>query len=162
MTPDLYFFVPTVLIGIWVALSDLKTMRIPNVAVIALMVAFMAIAVFTLPWDVIGTRWIQFAVVLGIGFLLTFTGQVGAGDVKYVAAMALYIDRSEISTLIFISPFIIIGALVFHRLMKRISFVRNRTANWQSWEENLVFPMGFTLAILFITHLYLTLGTSAA
>ena len=75
------WFLPFVIpIAIWVAWSDLARMKIPNKAVLALLGVYLVIGLIVFPFDLWLSQLINFAVVLGIGFLLTLTGMVGAGD----------------------------------------------------------------------------------
>ncbi len=50
------FLVP---IAVWVAWSDMKFMKIPNMAVLAMMVVFLVVGLIALPLDVWAWRWVQ-------------------------------------------------------------------------------------------------------
>jgi prepilin peptidase CpaA len=72
------------------AISDIRRYRIPNTIVYAIVVAFALGAAFGLPWPAIG-----WAVMAGVGMFLLGAGLFalglfGGGDVKLIAAMALW------------------------------------------------------------------------
>ena len=86
------WFLPFALpISIWVAWNDMKFMKIPNKAVLSLMVVFVIIGLIALPLAEMPWRLLQFVVVLAIGFGLNMIGSIGAGDAKFAAAMAPFV-----------------------------------------------------------------------
>ena len=83
------WFLPFVAaIAVWVSISDMKVMKIPNVAVLGLVAVFLVVGPFVLPLQEWGFRWLHLAVVLVIGFLLNLIQGIGAGDAKLAAALA--------------------------------------------------------------------------
>ena len=72
----------------WVCWSDLKTMKIPNTAVMAMAGIFLIIGFLVFPFEPWAWRWLNLVVVLAIGFLLNAIANVGAGDAKFAAAAA--------------------------------------------------------------------------
>ncbi|SDW93074.1 prepilin peptidase CpaA [Roseicitreum antarcticum] len=133
-----------VLIGLWVAWSDMKFMRIPNKAVMALLLLYVAIGPFVLPLSLWAWGGVHLAVVLAIGFLMTLTGLVGAGDAKFAAAMAPFIMIGDLSLFLPMLAAVIIASLVAHRVVRRIPAVRAAAPTWASWERR-EFPMGLAL-----------------
>lgn len=74
------------------ASSDLLTMRISNALVLALVIGFVALALFVgLPLDVIGMHFACAAVVLAAGFTFFALGWIGGGDAKFAAATTLWL-----------------------------------------------------------------------
>jgi len=74
------FMVP---IAIWVAWSDMARMKIPNLAVAALVAVFAIVGlvlVWTGTWTFgdYGWRWAHLGVVLAIGFVANLAGAMGA------------------------------------------------------------------------------------
>jgi prepilin peptidase CpaA len=94
-TQALWFLPLALPICVWVGLSDLRRMKIPNVAVLALTGVFAVIGLIVLPLDVYAWRWAALAIVLVAGFLITALGLVGAGDSKFAAAMAPFIASGD-------------------------------------------------------------------
>ena len=133
----------------------MATMKIPNKAVLSLMVVFLVIGLIALPfWEYLW-RWSHFAVVLAIGFVMASLGAMGAGDAKYMAAMAPFIDLDDLPTFMFLLAATIMGAIILHRLA-RASFIRKRFDSWESWTHK-GFPMGFALAPALMFYLMIAL-----
>ena len=78
----LVFFVAMLPIALWVMLSDLRSMRIPNRAVAATVLVFAVVGFVVLPAEVWLWRWVNLIVVLGIGIVLNIVARVGEGDVS--------------------------------------------------------------------------------
>ena len=160
------WFLPFVLpICIWVALSDLREMRIPNVAVLSLAGGFILVGlllvyglgVWTL--DIYLWRLAVLGIVLVIGFAVSSLGMVGAGDAKFAAAMAPFIAPGDGLFFVMLFSLVLIGAWVTHRTAGRIPALRRATAHWASWDQGKLFPMGVALAGAL--SIYLGLGIIA-
>lgn len=138
----------------WVCWSDLRTMKIPNTAVYAMAVIFLVVGflVFpTVPW---AWRWLNLLVVLGIGFVMNATLNVGAGDVKFAAAAAPYISVSHLPLVLPLFAAFLLGAFAAHRVLRAVPAVRAATPDWVSWRRK-DFPMGLALVGTFITYMAL-------
>ena len=83
-------------IGIWVAWSDMRFMKIPNYAVLSLGVVYLILGPFVLPLSAYGWGWALCAIVLTLGFVLNAAGALGAGDAKFAAVMAPYFVGSDL------------------------------------------------------------------
>jgi prepilin peptidase CpaA len=160
------WFLPLVLpICVWVALSDLRQMRIPNTSVLALTGVFLVIGlvlVFGLGvWTIETYLWrlAALGVVLVIGFVITSLGLVGAGDAKFAAAMAPFVAPGDGVFFLLLFALVLIGSWLMHRIAGRIPVFRRATADWASWDQGKLFPMGVALAGALA--IYLALGISA-
>lgn len=160
------WFLPFVLpICIWVAFSDLRTMRIPNVAVLALVGVFLVIGmvlVFGLGVLTLETflwRLAGLGIVLVAGFVITSLGMVGAGDAKFAAAMAPFIAPGDVLFFLMMFSLVLIASWLTHRTAGRVPALRRATADWASWDQGKLFPMGVALAGALA--IYLALGLSA-
>ena len=152
------WFLPFVLpITIWVSWSDIATMKIPNKAVLALLIVFAVVGLIALPFTEYLWRWAHFAVVLVIGFVLSSLNLVGAGDAKYAAAMAPFIGLSDAYPFMFLLGETVIAAFIIHRTA-RASSMRQRFPDWESWTRK-EFPMGFALAPALMFYLLIGLVT---
>lgn len=138
----------------WVAWSDLKFMKIPNTAVMAVVAIFAFAGFVLIPAEFWLWRWVSLVAVLAIGFMLNIAANVGAGDAKFAAAAAPYfvqrIDHLAIA-LTLLAAFLL-GAFAAHRLMRAIPAVRAATPDWVSWRRK-DFPMGLALVGTFVTYL---------
>lgn len=140
------WFAPFVLpICFWIALSDLRSMKIPNKAVLALMVVFLVIGLIALPSFVdYGWRLLHLVVVLFIGMGFTAAGLVGAGDAKFAAAAAPFILLSDLTMVCLIFSANLLASLATHRIAKH-SALRKLAPDWKSWTSDNKFPMGVSL-----------------
>ncbi len=140
----------------WVAWSDLKTMKIPNKAVIALLAVYFFAGLAVIPLDTWLLRWFNFAGVLAIGFLLNLIANVGAGDAKFAAAAAPFIaqrlDHLQVVLILFAA--FLLGAFAAHRLLRAIPAVTAMAPDWVSWKRK-DFPMGLALVGTLLTYLTL-------
>ena len=157
------WFLPFVLpITIWVSWSDMASMKIPNKAVLSLLIVFAVIGLVALPFGEYLWRWSHFAVILVIGFVLTSLGIFGAGDSKYASAIAPFVALPDLMGYLFILAAAIAGALLLHRTARR-SRIRQMFPDWESWERKRDFPMGLALApsLLFYLMIAFFAGSSA-
>lgn len=149
-------FLPAVApICFYVAWSDCRGMRIPNHAVMALVVVFALLGLFALaPLDW-AWRWSHLVVVLIAGMVLNAAGAVGAGDAKFAAAAAPFIAIGDLLFVMVLLAATILAAFATHRLVK-FTALRRLAPDWESWETGSDFPMG--LALGGTLAIYLGLG----
>ena len=150
----LWFLILATPVSLYVAWSDVKAMRIPNIAVLALMAIYAVVGVLVLPLQVWAWAWLHFVVVLVIGFVLNMTGSFGAGDAKFAAAMAPFIALGDLRLFLVLLSAVTIAALIMHRTMRAIPAVRNATPDWASWQRR-EFPFGLALGPALIFYLVL-------
>jgi prepilin peptidase CpaA len=141
-------------ICLFVAWSDLRAMRIPNLSVLALLVVYAVVGPFVLPLGDWAWSWLHFAVVLVVGFVLSLTGGFGAGDAKFAAAMAPFVALGDLRLFLVLLSAVVIAAFVAHRLLRAIPAVRRATPDWASWERK-EFPFGLALGPALIFYLFL-------
>lgn len=149
MTPEFppanLAFLPVALpICFYIVWTDLKFMRIPNPAVLALLAGFVVIGPFVLDLGDYAWRFAHVAVVLVIGFVLNLTGGFGAGDAKFAAAMAAFVPLPDATFVIYLFAGLLLSAWATHRLARRVPAIRRATPDWISWDRR-DFPMGIAL-----------------
>jgi prepilin peptidase CpaA len=146
----------------WVAWSDLKTMKIPNKAVLALLAVFFFAGLALIPLDFWMWRWVSLVVVLAIGFFLNAVANVGAGDAKFAAAAAPFVAQrlDHLSIVLALFAAFLLGAFAAHRLLRAIPAVRALAPDWVSWKRK-DFPMGLALVGTLVTYLVLMVFPSA-
>jgi len=149
------WFLPFVTpIALFVAWSDMAAMKIPNKAVLALMGVFAVIGLIALPLADYAWRWLHFAVVLVIGFVLTTAGAMGGGDAKFGAAMAPFIALGDLQAFLLIFSASLLAAFVAHRSARAIPALRGLAPHWTSWSSP-KFPMGLALSAALLIYLAL-------
>jgi prepilin peptidase CpaA len=152
------WFLPFVLpICIYICYTDMKGMRIPNHAVVALFVVYLFVGVVALPLDAYFWRYMHLVVVLVAGIALNAGGAMGAGDAKFAAAAAPFVHLGDLRFLMALFAANLLAAFVAHRLAKH-SALRRLAPEWRSWNSGARFPMGLalggTLALYLIVGLW--------
>ncbi len=151
------WFLPFVLpICIWAAWSDMKFMRIPNAAVLALVGVYLVVGLIALPLPDYLWRLVNLLVVLGIGFVLNMVRAIGAGDAKFAAAMAPYVARDDALEMLLFFAAVVLAAFATHRLFQALPAFRRLTPTWASW-DNKDFPMGLALGSALVFYLALAI-----
>lgn len=148
----LWFLVFATPVAAWVVWSDLSRMRIPNKAVIALIAIFAVVGLLVLPLPVWGWSWVNFAVVLAVGFVLSLSGGFGAGDAKFAAAMAPFVALGDLRLFLVLLAAVVLAGFIAHRLLRLIPAVRSATPQWESWQRR-EFPMGLALGPALVFYL---------
>ncbi|SES13583.1 prepilin peptidase CpaA [Tranquillimonas rosea] len=141
-------------ICLWVAWSDMKFMKIPNRAVIALVAVFFVVGPFALPLSAWAWQWANLAVVLVLGFLLNTAGAMGAGDAKFAAAAAPFVMLGDIVIVAYLLAATILAAFATHRGARAMPAVRRAVPDWESWTRR-DFPMGLALGGTLLLYLLL-------
>jgi prepilin peptidase CpaA len=140
----LIYFLLTLPLCIWVAMSDLRHMLIRNNAVLALAAVFVVSGLFLMPLPQYGWLLAQLGIVLCVGILMNALGLLGAGDAKFAAAAAPYVMLGDLRFLILLFALILLGSVAAHRLA-RATPLRNLAPDWASWDRKKDFPMGLAL-----------------
>ena len=139
-------FLPFALaLGVWVSWSDMKFMKIPNKAVIALLVVWLVIGPLVMPLQSWLWGWTLGAAVLIAGFIANAAGLLGAGDAKFAAAMAPFFIAADPRFVLGLYAACLLGAFFSHRLMRLLPPFRAATEDWASWTHK-DFPMGLALS----------------
>lgn len=155
-----WFVLPILAIGIWVAWSDMKFMKIPNTAVLTLAAVYLVIGPIALPFS----SWLWGlalgAIMLAVGFVISSLRLVGAGDAKFAAAMAPFFAESSPAFVFILFSVCLLAAFAAHRLMRSIPAFRAASADWASWTHT-KFPMGLALSGTLCFYFLLSLLNSA-
>ncbi|WP_010139788.1 prepilin peptidase [Oceanicola sp. S124] len=150
-------FAPFVLpICAHVAWTDLSAMRISNRAVVALAAVFLLLGPFLYPLDVYGWRLVTLVAVLLAGVLVNAAGLMGAGDAKFIAAAAPFLEPADLQGLLLLFCAVLLASFATHRLA-RATPLRRLVPHWQSWEQQRKFPMGFPLGATLAGYLLLAI-----
>ena len=145
------FVVPVCL---YVMYTDLSRMKITNAANLTLVGIFVVIGLIVLPFDTYLWRLLSLVVVLIAGIVLNAVGAMGAGDSKFLAAAAPFIDLGDLHLLVWLFMATLVAAVVTHRGVKHTP-LRKLAPHWASWEQGKKFPMGLALGATLIIYLLL-------
>jgi len=146
------FLVPLCL---YVAYTDLASMRITNWTVLAMVAVFVVLGPFLMPLPVFGWQMAQLGIVLVVCMILNAAGAMGAGDAKFLAAAAPYVALGDVRLLMALFAAVLLASYAAHRIAKH-SPLRRMAPNWDSWsQEAKKFPMGFALGPTLAIYLIL-------
>lgn len=143
-------------ISLWVAWSDMKAMRIPNLAVYLLLGSFLVIGFFVMETGDYLWRLSHVVVMLVVGMVLNALRLMGAGDAKFIAAAAPFVALGDWNILVFVYAASFLGCYALHRIAKH-SPIRRLAPEWQSWTSGKRFPMGLALGTTLCGYLVLAL-----
>ncbi|WP_372891019.1 prepilin peptidase [Rhodosalinus sp.] len=150
----LWFLPFAVPVCLYVAWSDLATMKIPNKANLALAGIFLVVGLWALPLADYPWRLAQLAGVLVLGILLNAGGLLGAGDAKFLAAAAPFVAPGDALAVATLFAAVLLAAFLVHRLA-RATPLRRLAPDWESWQRTRDFPMGVALGPTLIAYLAL-------
>ena len=154
MTPDWAFLIPAAPICLWVIYTDISSMKIRNVAVLALLAVFVVVGLAVLPLDEFAWRWVHLVVVVAGSLVLAVLGQMGMGDVKFAGVMALFVRPEDASAYCWLLFVVTCAAVALHRFVRVIPPLRAGMPDWKSWDHP-GFPMGIPLAATLLIYLAL-------
>ncbi len=147
------WFLPFALpICLYVAWSDLRRMKIPNIAVYALAITFILAGLFALSFQDYLWRYAHLLVVLVIGIALNAAGILGAGDAKFAAAAAPFVAREDIGRMMMLLGLCMLAGYISHRIAKH-SALRRIVPEWESWTAGKRFPMGYPMGVALLIYL---------
>ena len=146
------FLLAAVPISGFVIFSDLARMKIPNLAVGALVLAYAVLGLLVLPFDQYLWHWTHLVILLLVGIILNAAGAMGAGDAKFIAGAGPYLATNDIRLLIVLFSACLLAGYVAHRVA-RASPIRKAVPHWESWDAGRRFPMGFPLGMTLVLYL---------
>lgn len=166
-TTALWFLIPVLPICLYVFFADMKFKKISNKTVWVLFITFIIFGLALLPFETFLWRFANYAVVFAIGFVMWMLRQVGAGDVKLAAVMALFVDARDSATILWILFAAILAATV-STLIARYTPIRHMAPDWAAWRmknpddpnsvgggTQMTLPMGTGLGLAICTYLIL-------
>lgn len=146
-------FLPFVIpICLWVSWSDMKYMKIPNKAVLAMAALWPLLGWIALPLNLWLWGFAVMAAVLAVGFVANLAGLFGAGDAKFAAAMAPVFTGGDPRLILALYAACSLAAFAAHRGLKQVPAFRAATPDWKSWTSK-KFPMGLALAGMLLFYL---------
>lgn len=129
---------------IWVAVSDLREMRIPNLVVVIALGCFV-LWMPLLGWGEVGLRVLAAAVTFAIGYVLFALRAFGGGDVKFLSALMLFVPSAAVAQfLLLLSGALVLGSVISLTLQSAPVAAR---LGWKSVQARGKLPMGISLAM---------------
>lgn len=137
--------------------TDLRRMRIPNALNAVLALLFLPWAAACLPLHAAAWSLALGALTLAAGFALFATGRMGGGDVKMLAAGALWVGPSGgAQALLLLSAALLAGLALVHGARLALAAGPGGPPAWRGLRRGARFPMGVSIGAALIAHLLLT------
>ena len=152
-----WWFLPAVLpIAIYISWNDMRSMKITNLSVIALLLPFAFLGPFAFGIETYLWQWLNLPIALAVTMLLWMARAMGGGDAKMIAVMAPYVLPGDLMLVMLIFAASLIGGLAVHSLF-RFTSLRNLAPDWQSWQAGRYFPKGLPLSMTLVFYLGLAI-----
>src|SRR5262245_56227464 len=139
----------TIVLLIAAGFTDITRYRIPNAIVYAIVAAFLVGALFNLSWPALG-----WSAVAGIGMFLLGAGlfalgRFGGGDVKLIAAMALWTGVADLMRFLLIMGLAggVLGAIWLVRRRRQRTAIANGSTPQETPKLANKVPYGVAIAI---------------
>ena len=148
---------PLMLYVMW---SDLKSLRIPNRVVLAVLAVFVVTGLWGLPLETFLWRLAQGLIVLLIGFAVYAVagGKVGGGDMKLIAVLVPFVAGAHVLLVLVIYTVVTFAGLFIHRLIR--AYLRGRQTGWLAFDQKIYFPVGLILGVTILIYLGIRLADS--
>jgi len=127
---------------VWAGMSDLRYLRIPNWISLLMIAGFVGLA-FWLPAAEIQSRLIVAALAFVIGFILFALGTLGAGDVKMLSALLLFVPSQYLAGFFLLFSIGLAIAIIGIVSARRFYFFQGR--GFLSIDSPNVLPMGISI-----------------
>jgi prepilin peptidase CpaA len=131
------------------AVSDLRRLRIPNV-ISLLMLAVFAGTLLVVPAPDLAGRGIAAGVVFALGFLAFLRGLVGAGDVKLLSVLVLFIPTGGLILFANLFSVALLAGVALILTLRRLPLREGH--GWASLAGPRRFPMGISIAAAGIAY----------
>lgn len=140
-----------------VAITDLKSLKIRNWQVLAVLAIFVITGLWGLPFETFLWRILIGVIVLVVGFGLFAVGVIGGGDAKMAAALIPFVAPVDIGTFLLIYAIVTLILLMVLKLVMHMN--RHQATGWLSVDQmemparERVFPMGLIFGVTIVIYL---------
>ena len=152
-TPLIVAFAAMVPLMFYIMYSDLRSLRIPNWSVLAVLGIFVVTGLWSLPLETFLWRLAHGAIVLVIGFALyaLFSAKIGAGDIKLITVLVPFVAGGHALFVLLVYAVLTFAALMVHRLIR--AYLRGRKTGWIAFDQQIYFPVGLILGLTILLYL---------
>ncbi len=150
----LILLVPALPIAIWATLNDLKKLKIPNKAVLAMAAIWPLLGWLAVPtW----TAWFWGLGFMAIGIALAYLAfalfNFPGGDGKYAAAISPFFVGADISYVLMLVLICMMGATLAFQVIRVLPGIRSVTTGWEGFKHWRIVPFGLALSAMAIYYL---------
>lgn len=147
------FLAVTLPFCIFATWSDLKFLKIPNIVPVGMVLIFIVVGPFVLPFSEYILSLLYGLIALLISLVVFAARIIPAGDLKYATAIIPYVDTGELLSFAVFLSLCSLLAVFTHWVFGRLGLAPSDWASWQEsgWKRR--FPFGFALSGALITYL---------
>ena len=152
-TPLLVALIAMTPLMVYVIWSDLKSLRIPNWCVLAVLGVYVVTGLWGLPIETFLWRLAYAAgfLVIGFGIFALAGGKVGAGDMKLITVLIPFVSASDVLFVLFVYGLVTLVGLMIHRLIR--ARLRGRKNGWMAIDQAIYYPVGLVLGVTTLIYL---------
>ncbi len=163
-TTALWFLPAVIPLAIYISWNDMRTMKITNNSMLALLLVFVVLGPFAFGFPAYFWQFLQLPIVLVVGMALWALRLMGGGDAKMLAVMAPFFVTEDLPLILRIVAASFLGAVVIHSIF-RFTPLHKLAPDWKSWTAgqgnlrggflglNLAFPKGLALSMALVFYL---------
>ena len=131
---------------IYATWSDLKFLKIPNILPLSLVITFVIIGPFVLPFTEYWHSLLNGFIALMISLIIFAARLVPGGDLKYTAALIPYVDTHELVSFAMFVSLAALLAVFTHMVFGWLKLAPEGWASWQGGGLRRRFPVAFALS----------------
>lgn len=131
---------------IYATWSDLKFLKIPNILSMSLVVAFIIVGPFVLPFSEYWLSLLYGFIALLISIAIFAVRLIPGGDLKFTTALIPFVDTHELVSFAMFVSLSAIMAVLTHTLFGWLKLAPTSWASWQGGGWRRRFPVGFALS----------------
>lgn len=147
------FLIVTFPFCIYATWTDLKFLKIPNIVPVSMLLVFVVVAPFVLPFAEYKQSLLYGLITFAISLVLFAARLVPGGDLKFTIAIIPYVNSGELVSFAMFGALCAIMAVFTHLLFGWIGLAPKNWASWQKGGWKRRFPVGFALSGALITYL---------
>jgi len=147
------FLVVTLPFCLYATWTDLKFLKIPNIIPVSMVLVFIVVGPFVLPFTEYKLSLLYGLIALLLSLVVFAARLIPAGDLKYATAIIPYVDTGELLNFTVFLSLCSLLAVLTHTVFGRLGLGPSDWASWQEsgWKRR--FPFGFALSGALITYL---------
>lgn len=141
-------------IAIWATFNDLKRLKIPNKAVLAMAAIWPLAGWMAVPtWTAWAWGFAFMAIGIALGYVAHALVNFPGGDSKYAAAISPVFVGADIVEVITLVLACMLGATVLFQIVRILPGIDRVTAGWEGFKHWRIVPFGLALSAMVIYYL---------
>ncbi len=140
------FLIVTFPFCIYATWTDLKFLKIPNIVPVSLVLIFIIVGPFVLPFSEYWLSLVYGLIALILSLIIFAARLVPGGDLKYTTAIIPFVDTNELVSFVMFVSLCSILAVLTHLVFGWVGLAPKDWASWEKGGWKRRFPVGFALS----------------